>query len=96
MQLALPLSQQQLKDIMSSHGVVRAYVFGSYARGEQRRDSDLDLLVEFEPERTLFDQIDLEQTLEATCGVKVDVVSVGGVRPRLKPFIERDAIELAL
>jgi len=87
-QPTLPIDTVQLKKIFHGHGVVRAYVFGSYARGDQRPDSNIDFLVEFESSRSLFDQIDLEQALEEASGRKVDVVSVGGLRPRLKPFID--------
>ena len=55
-------------------------VFGSVARREDRPGSDVDLLVEFGPDATLFDQVGLGQDVEELLGVHVDVVSVGGLR----------------
>lgn len=58
------------------------WVFGSVARGEERPESDIDFLVEFEPGSSLFDLMDLEAELAALLGVSVDVVSVGGLKDR--------------
>jgi len=69
-------------------------VFGSVARGEQRPDSDIDFLVDFEPGRSLLDLTGLWLDLEGTLGCKVDVVSSRGLRPRVAPEIMRDAIPL--
>jgi len=69
-------------------------VFGSVARGEQRPDSDIDFLVDFELGRSLLDLTGLWLGLEGTLGCKVDVVSSRGLRPRVAPEIMRDAIPL--
>ena len=61
-------------------GVVRAGVFGSRARGTGRPDSDLDLLVEFEPRRDLLDLIEVKQYLEALLELSVDVTTPSGIR----------------
>jgi predicted nucleotidyltransferase len=53
--LQLPIKIEELREILKKHGVVSASMFGSYARGEARPDSDLDLLVKLEPNRNLFD-----------------------------------------
>lgn len=58
------------------------WVFGSVARGEERPDSDIDFIVEFESSRSLFDLMDLDQDLTALLGRPVDVVSLGGLKPR--------------
>ena len=52
--------------ILRAHGVIRAGVFGSQAREQADSESDLDLLVQFEKGRTLFDLAGLQQELEAT------------------------------
>jgi len=65
--------------------VKRMGIFGSYLRGEEKKGSDLDILVEFEETATLslLDFIHLENYLSDTLGVKVDLVE----RPTLKPTI---------
>lgn len=60
----------------------RVSVFGSVARGEARPGSDLDLLVDFEPEASLLDHIGLYQDLESLLGVRVDVIDRDGLSPR--------------
>jgi len=75
-------------------GAHNVRVFGSVARGEQRPDSDIDFLVDFEPGRSLLDLTGLWLDLEGTLGCKVDVVSSRGLRPRVAPEVMRDAIPL--
>ena len=65
-------------------GVVRASIFGSIARGESGPESDLDLLVEFEPGRTLLDLSGLRLDLEEELGRPVDVVTPNGLHPKLR------------
>ena len=57
------------------HGATSIRVFGSIARGDNRETSDVDLLVEFEEGRTLFDLIDLRLDLWDLLGVEVDIVT---------------------
>jgi len=71
----------------------RVRVFGSVARGEARPDSDVDFLVDFEPDASLLDQVGLIQDLQELLGVGVDVVSTGGLRPRHDP-IREEAVDL--
>jgi predicted nucleotidyltransferase len=68
--------------------------FGSYARGEQNKRSDIDILVEFvEPNNIdLFDFIDLEDFLSKQIGVKVDLVTKGALKPMIKNDILKETI----
>ncbi len=65
-----------------SHGASNVRVFGSVARGTAERESDVDLLVDFEAGRTLADHVALWRDLEALLGRHVDVLSAGGLTSR--------------
>jgi predicted nucleotidyltransferase len=80
-----------MPELRESHGVRDLWVFGSYVRGEAKRKSDLDLLVEFEDRNplTLFGFVRLERHLSELLGVKVDLVE----RSVLKPAIGRRILE---
>lgn len=84
------LPKEQIVAILKSYGVLKASIFGSYARGEQTIDSDLDILVEYSPSTSLFNHFDLKTELENALGLKVDVVSIKSVSRHLAPYIERD------
>lgn len=66
-------------------------VFGSVARGEERPDSDIDFLVEFEPGASLLDLMTLQEALEAILDCSVDLVSTGGLKAR-DHHIRREAV----
>ncbi|GBE54610.1 nucleotidyltransferase domain protein [archaeon BMS3Bbin15] len=67
-------------------------LFGSYAREEQAEKSDVDLLVDFKKPVDFFILIDLEDYLSNKLGVKVEVVTPGGIKERMKPYIMRDVV----
>jgi hypothetical protein len=69
-------------------------LFGSVARGENTETSDVDVLVRFDPDRSLFDHGGLIADLEDLLGVKVDVVSEGGMRERFRMRILGEAVAL--
>jgi uncharacterized protein len=77
--------------IAASHGARNVRVFGSVARGEDRPDSDVDLLVEMEPGRSLLDLVALGQDLEELLQRKVDILTEGSVHPAIRPHILADA-----
>jgi predicted nucleotidyltransferase len=67
-------------------------VFGSYVRGEQKRGSDMDVLVEFEEPIGLFEFMDLEEYLSELLGVKVDLVSKKALKPHIGERILQEVI----
>jgi predicted nucleotidyltransferase len=80
--------------ILNKHHAANVRVFGSVARGDERKDSDVDLLVDFQPGTTLFDQVALENELSDMLGRKVDVVSSRALNRHLRPSVLREAVEL--
>jgi len=75
-------------------GAGNVRVFGSLARGENDAKSDIDLLVDLEPGRSLLDLIRLQRRIEQLLTVKVDVVSARGLRDRVREIVLRDALPL--
>jgi predicted nucleotidyltransferase len=77
--------------ITHEHGVSNVRVFGSFARNEQRKTSDVDLLVDLPDHFSLFKLAGLKIDLEEAIGRKVDVVPSDSVKPALRGYILADA-----
>jgi predicted nucleotidyltransferase len=77
-----------------AHGAGNVRVFGSVARGEASADSDVDLLVDLEPGRSLLDHAALVIELETLLGRKVDVAIARGLRSRIRDRVLKEAIPL--
>lgn len=73
------------------YGVTNVRLFGSFARGEQRRNSDIDLLVDLPDGMTLFRLAALKRELETAVRRKVDVVPARSIKPALRDSILADA-----
>jgi len=69
-------------------------IFGSYARGEQRKESDVDIVVRFKEGASLLDLVGLADFLEEKLGIKVDVVSERAIRPELKDHILKELVSV--
>jgi predicted nucleotidyltransferase len=80
--------------IASSHGARNVRLFGSTARGSSGMESDVDVLVELEPGRTLFDLGGLLMDLQSAMGVRVDVAVDRMLRPDIRSQVMREAIPL--
>lgn len=85
-------NREKLKAIFRKYGVKKVAVFGSYARGEQKKRSDIDLLVKMDDGRTLFDLGGLKMDLEDLLGKKVDLVEYEALHPLLKDGILEDQV----
>jgi len=83
-----------LRRVAEDQGYQRLAVFGSVARGQARRESDIDLLVEVPEGTSSFTMIRFQQLLEQILGRRVDLVSYGGLKPGLDDDIRRDAVLL--
>jgi len=90
----LKTHRKSINKIACNHGVRSIRVFGSFARGEENADSDIDLLVELEPTRSLLDIIWLKYEIEDLTGRKVDVLTTKGISPYLAEQIIKEAVPL--
>ena len=90
----------EIKEIVGKHKeelkkrfrVKEIGVFGSFVREEQRKGSDVDLLVEFQEPIGLFDFLDLEEYLSKLIGMKVDLVSKGALKPVIGERILKEVV----
>jgi predicted nucleotidyltransferase len=80
--------------IAKKYGARNVRVFGSMSRGDDSNHSDVDLLVDLEPGRSLLDQVGLKQDIEELLGRPVDIVVEGGISPYLEERILSEAVPL--
>ncbi len=86
--------REEILQIAARHGARNVRVFGSVARGEADERSDIDFLVEMERGRSLFDLGGLLVDLQDLLGQEVDVITVGGLRERMRDRVLREAVSL--
>jgi uncharacterized protein len=86
--------REEVLAIAARYGASNVRVFGSVARGEERPDSDIDLLVDMEPRRSLLDLAALGIDLEALVDRPVDVFPTDSLKPHIRVEALRDAIPL--
>jgi uncharacterized protein len=86
--------RHKILELAAHHGARNVRVFGSMARADTHTNSDLDLLIDVEPGRTLLDVIALEQDLEQLLGMRVEVLTEGGLSPYLRQRILAEAAAL--
>jgi uncharacterized protein len=84
--------RSELLSIARRHGARNVRMFGSTARGDARRDSDVDLIVDLEPRRTLLDIAALRRETSQLLGRSVDIATTDTLREPLRREIERDAV----
>ncbi|MGB9927987.1 MAG: nucleotidyltransferase family protein [Methanosarcina sp.] len=90
---AILILRSHLHVIRNKFGVKKIGIFGSFARGEEREDSDLDVLVVFgEGQKTFDNYMDLKFYLEDLFGRKVDLVTEKALKPQLKDIIMKDIV----
>jgi len=85
--------KKKIVKILKKNGIVRAGIFGSYARGEQKENSDIDILVE-PPKGIGFGFVGVQFEIEDELGKKVDFVSYKTIHPRLKKQILKEEIKI--
>jgi predicted nucleotidyltransferase len=90
---ALAILRRNERDLRA-RGVRRAALFGSVARGENRPDSDIDIMIEIEPDAriTVYDYAGLKEYIESLLDGPVDIVSRDCIKPYVRPAATADAI----
>ena len=86
--------RDQVLPILRDRGVLRAGVFGSYARGDEEFGSDLDLLVELPPGSTLLDLVSLQLDLGDQLGIEVDAHTYRSLHPLLRDRILGEEVRI--
>jgi uncharacterized protein len=90
--LLLKRKRGRILEIARKYGATSIRVFGSVARNEDDEKSDVDFLVELEPGRTLFDLGGLLMELRELLGREVDVVTVRGLKERMRERVLKEAV----
>lgn len=85
--LTLDEIKEKVTPILKQAGVIRSSIFGSYVRGEQKEESDIDILVDLPRGKTLIDLVGLKEDLEGTLNKNVDIVTYNSIHPLLKTSI---------
>jgi predicted nucleotidyltransferase len=93
------MDQSEIKNIILSHlkgfNPIKVGIFGSFARGDNKKGSDIDILVEFKESPSLLTLIKLENELSEILGIKVDLVTTGALKNnRIKKSIKKDLINI--
>ncbi len=88
----LNILREQIPHLRETYGVKTIGIFGSYSRGEQNIDSDVDLLVVFERPIGFFKFIALENYLSERLGIKAELVTEDALKPLIKPAIMRNVV----
>lgn len=84
----------KIMPVLKQQGVRRAAIFGSFARGEETPESDVDLLVEFDEGKSLLDLVRLKMSLEETLNRKVDVLTPRSLHPKVRERALKDAVAI--
>ena len=84
----------KLLKLLDKKDIARAGIFGSYARGEQKKNSDIDILIQFKGRKSLFDLSKLELELEKKLGRKVDLITYNSIHPLIKNQILGEEVKV--
>ena len=96
--MTLPLHIERKKSalvkVLRKHGVYHAGIFGSYARGEQKKNSDIDILVKTKKGMSLYDFSGIKVAVEELLGKKVDLVKYLLIKSRLREQILKEEVRI--
>jgi uncharacterized protein len=83
-----------IKAITGKHNPSLVGIFGSYSRNEQKHESDLDIIIDFQTTIDLLNLIGIEQELSEKLGVKVDLITLKSINPKLLGYIQKDLLRI--
>jgi predicted nucleotidyltransferase len=85
---------KEAEPALRARGIRHVALFGSVARGEERPDSDIDILVDLDPQMhlTIYDYVGIKEYVSDLFGGPVDVISRGGLKPFIRPRVTAEAI----
>jgi len=86
--------KKQVAAILKKHGVKRASFFGSFARGEVRQGSDLDILIEFEGEKSLLDLVGVKLEIEDKLNMNADILTYDALVPAIKESVLQEEMPI--
>ncbi len=86
--------KQKVVPILREAGVKRSSLFGSVVRGEDKKSSDIDILIEAPKEMSLFDLAGLQTDLKEALGREVDLITYNSIHPLLKSYILKDQLRI--
>ena len=86
--------KKKILPLLKMHDVSRAGIFGSFARGEAKKTSDIDILVKFKGSKSLLDLIRLKLDLEEKLGRKADIVEYDVIHPRIREHVMKEQVKI--
>ena len=90
--IAQTFGSGEFKDLLKRYKVKRIAIFGSYARGQEKKNSDIDFLVEFHRGADLLDQVGLKQDLQDMLKKQIDVISHKALSKYIKDRVLKEAV----
>ena len=90
----LNLIKERISPILKKSGVVKAGIFGSYARGEENKKSDIDILIKISKDKSLLDIIELKFALEEELDIKVDLVEYTAIKPLIRERVLKEEVAI--
>ena len=86
----MDINNHEIESVCKHNDISYLGLFGSYARGDNTEDSDVDLLVEFKKPKSFFDLADIEEEFQKIFNAHIDLVLRKTLKPRVKPYIMKD------
>jgi hypothetical protein len=83
----------KIKETVSQYGIARAYIFGSFARGEKKYN-DIDILIDPPKNFRFFDLCDMAEKLEKMLKTRVDIVTRAGLGKYVRQYVEKEAVPI--